>query len=166
MRTIPKFVAVGSTRGYDVGDVAYDVVEAHVALLNFFGDETYVGLTLESTFKCDVACRAAHEFDEVPVFLGRVAVALDVADDFGVNLGGGVEAERCLDKVVLEVAVDSLRATDNLYARVLFLVVFGKDGGIGVGVVATDDYESADVEFAEDFEAFVELINLFEFGAA
>ena len=52
----------------------------------------------------------------MPVFLGGVAVALDVADNLGVNLGGGVEAERGLDEVVLQVAVDGLGATAHLLA--------------------------------------------------
>ncbi len=102
----------------------------------------------------------------MPVFLGREAVALYVADKLGIYFGGGVESERCLHDFVLEVAVDGLGAADHLHSGADVLVVFGKHGGIGVGVVAADDHESLDVELLEDFKAFVELLFLFELGAA
>ena len=88
-----EVVAIVGAGGHYVGDGVDNVVEGHVLCLNFFRNDADVGLGLEGTFEGDVAGRAAHEFDEVPVFLGRVAVALDVADDFRVNLGGGVETE-------------------------------------------------------------------------
>ena len=52
--------------------------------------------------------RAAHELDEVPVLASRVTVALDVTDDFSVDLRSGVEAEGGLDLLVLQVTVDGL----------------------------------------------------------
>ena len=113
-----------------------------------------------------MACAAAHELDEVPVFLGGVAVALYVADNLGVHFGGGVEAERCFNLCVLEVAVDGFGAADHLHACAGCLVVFGENGGVGVGVVAADYNQGGDAEFAKDFEAFVELFFLFEFGAS
>ena len=161
-----EVVAFGCTCCHDACDVVDYVGEAHVACFDFLGDEADVGLGLKSALEGDVACRAAHQFDEVPVFLGRVAVTLDVADDFGVYLGGGVEAERSLDDVVLEVAVDGLGAADDLNAGVVGLVVLGKDCGVGVRVVAADDDESGDAELAEDDKTFLELVYFLELGAA
>ena len=88
-----EVVAVLGAAGHGVGDVVYNVLEREVLGLYFFGDDADVGLGLEGTFEGDVACGAAHELDEVPVFFSGVAVALDVADYFGVDFGGGVEAE-------------------------------------------------------------------------
>ena len=161
-----EVVAVGSAGGNDAGHVINHVVEGHVLCLNLFGDDADVGLCLEGAFKSDVGSGAAHELDEVPVFLGREAVALDVADKLGVNLGGGVETEGGFYNVVLEVAVDSLGAAQNLNAGADAFVVFGENSGIGVGVVTADDYESGDAELLEDFKAFVELLFLFELGTA
>ncbi len=96
-----EIVAFGGAGRNDAGDVVHDIVEAHVLFLDFLGDDAHVGLCLKRAFQSDMAGRATHQFDEVPVFLGRVAVALYVADDFRVNLGGGVETERSFDKVIL-----------------------------------------------------------------
>ena len=90
-------------------------------------------------------CRAAHKLDEVVVFLCRVAVALYVADNLAVDLAGGVESERCLDPLVLEVAVDGFGHADNLDVKSFGLIVFGQYGGVGIRVVATDYYESLDI---------------------
>ena len=102
----------------------------------------------------------------MPVLLGRVAVAHDVADHLRVNLCSGVEAERCLDLAVLEVAVDGLWAADNLHVSTDGLVVFGEHAGIGVGVVTTNDYESLDVESLKNLKTLVELLLLLELGTA
>ncbi len=113
-----------------------------------------------------MACRATHQFDEVIVFLCRVAVALNVADNFGVDFGCGVETEGGFNHIVLEVTVDGFGATDNLNACVDALVVFGEHCGVGVGVVTADNNESLNVEFLEDFQTLVELLLGFEFCAA
>ena len=75
----------------------------------------------------------------MPVLLGGVGIALDVADDLGVGLGGGVEAEGALDVLVLQVAVDGLGAADDLDAGIVGGAVLGKNRGVGVGVVTADD---------------------------
>ncbi len=102
----------------------------------------------------------------MPVFFSGEAVALDVADKFGIYFCCGVETERGFDYFVLEVAVDSLGASDDLNACTDVLVIFSEYSGVGVGVVATDDHEGRDAELLEDFKAFVELFLLFEFCTA
>ena len=105
--------------GNNVGDVVDDVDEAHVVLgFDFFADDADVGLGLKGTFEGDMAGRAAHQFNEMPVFLRRVTVALDIADKLAVDFRSGVEAERGLDHLVLEVAVDCLRAAEYLNVTV------------------------------------------------
>ena len=152
--------------GHDVGYRAYDILQGQVLGLDLLGYDAYVGLCLEGAFEGDVRGRAAHELDEVPVFLGREAVALYVADKLGVDFGGGVEAERRLDDLVLEVAVDGLRAADHLHSGADALVVLGEHGCVGIGVVAADDHESLDAELLEDLKTLVELLFLLKFGAA
>ena len=104
--------------------------------------------------------RTAHKLDEMPVFLGRVAVTHDVAYYLRVYLCSGVETERGLNFRVLQVAVDSLRTSNNLYIGTDSLIVFCKHAGIGVRVVATYDDESLDIKSLENFETFVELLLL------
>lgn len=76
-----EVVAVGSTRFHDAGNVFNNLVEAHIVCLNFLADKADVGLGLQGALEGDVAGATAHELDEVPIFLGRVAVALYVADN-------------------------------------------------------------------------------------
>ena len=151
---------------HDRGDILHDIVERKVLLLDLFRDQTDVGVRLERTLQCDMRGRPAHEFDEVPVFACRVTVARDVADQFRVRLGRGVKSEGRLHLVVLHVAVDRLRASDHLHAVFFCRVVFRQHAGVGVGVVATDDDERLDIEFAYDLHALLKLIHLFQFGAS
>ena len=68
--------------------------------------------------------------------------------------------------LVLEVTVDGLGHTDNLHAGIMSLVVFGQNGGIGVAVITTDDYQSRDFEFAQNLQTGLKLFRLFKLGAA
>jgi len=149
----------GGAGGDDVGDAVDDLAEGHLLLGDFLGDDRDVRLGLERAFESDVRRRAAHQLDEVPVFLGRVRVAADVADEFAVDAAGGVEAEAGFDPLVLEVAVDGLRAADHLDRNVVALEVFSQHAGVGVGVVAADDDQRGDAELfavgAGRFELFV-----------
>ena len=65
-----EVIAVGSTHGHSLGDVVDDVAEAHTLLLDLLADEADVGLGLQGALECDVAGRAAHHLDEVPVLAG------------------------------------------------------------------------------------------------
>ena len=96
----------------------------------------------------------------MPVLACRVAVALDVADEFGVCLAGCVETERCLDLLIFEVAVDSLWTSDDLYAVLLCCIVLSEHACVGVGVVAADDDEGLDAEFAEKLDTLLKLLLL------
>ena len=102
----------------------------------------------------------------MPVFLTRVTVTHNVADNLGIYLCSSVKAEGSLDSVILEVAVDSLRAADYLYASTDRSIVFCEYASVGVRVVTTDDYESLDVESLKDFETFVKLILLLQLSTA
>lgn len=63
---------------------------------------------------------------------------------------GCVETKAGFNLVVLQVAVNGFRATDDLNAIVLGSIVFSQNASVGVGVVATDDYDSLDAEFTND----------------
>ena len=65
-----EVVAVLGTLGDNTGDVRHDVVERLVLGLDFLTHDAHVGLALECAFQSDVAGRAAHELDEVPVLAG------------------------------------------------------------------------------------------------
>ena len=110
--------------------------------------------------------RTAHQLDEVPIFACRVAVALDVADYFRVGLAGSVETEAGLNHVVLQVTVDGLGTTDNLYAVVLCSIVFSQYAGVRVGVVAADDNQRLDAQLFQNFITLLELVFLLQFRTA
>ena len=148
----------------DLDDVLYDVVEGHFLSFYFLGDEADIRLALECAFEGNVTCRTPHEADEVPVFLGGVSVALDVTDEFGIGLTSGVETERGLDHLVLEVPVDGLRTTDNLDTALFLEVVLSEHASVGVRVVTTDDDYGLDAEFLTNLNTVIELPSLFEFG--
>ena len=154
------------TMGYGRCDVFDDVVEGLIFSLNFFRDDADIGLCLQSAFQSDVRGRTPHEFNEVPVFAGRITVAFDVADELAVGFCGRIEAEGGFDLVVLEVAVDGLGTTDHLHAVVLGGIIFGQDASVGIGVVAADDDDGPNVELADNFEPFFKLFGRFELGAS
>ena len=113
-----------------------------------------------------MGCGATHQLNEVVILLGRVAVALDIADDLAVDLAGGVEAEGGLYPLVLQVAVDGFGNADNLHVHTLGLVILGQNSCVCVGVVATDDYESLDVEFLKNLQTLVKLLGCLQLRAA
>ena len=80
----------------------------------------------------------------MPILLGGIGVALDIADDLAEGLGGGVEAEGAFDVLVLQVAVDGLGAADHLHAGVVGGKVLGQHSRVGVGIVAADDHDGVD----------------------
>ena len=110
--------------------------------------------------------RTSHQLDEVPVLLCRVAVTLDITDNFGINLTSRVETERSFDLLVLQVTVDRLRTADYLNTGPRSLVLFGQYASICVGVVANNDNQSLDVQFFQNFQPLVELFFCFQFGTA
>lgn len=63
-----EVVAVGCAFCHYIGDVVHNLLKSHVLGLDLFGDYADIGLALECALEGDVRCRAAHEFDEVPVF--------------------------------------------------------------------------------------------------
>ena len=102
-------------------------------------------MCLKGTFQCDMRCRPSHQLHKVPVFLCGGTVALNVSYQLTVCLCGCIEAEACLYLVVLQVSVDGLWHADDLYAVAMFLVVFRKNGGVGVGVITSDNDKGFDV---------------------
>ena len=156
----------GGPGGDHHGDLLNDLGEGHLLRRDLFGDDRDVRLSLECALQRDVGSGTAHQFDEVPVLLGGVCVAADVADEFAVDAAGGVEAEARLDPLVLEVAVDGLRAADHLDRNVVALEVFGEHAGVGVGVVAADDDQCADAEHFAVAAGRFELLIGFELGPA
>ena len=117
---------------------------------DFFGDERDGGFRLQRDLEGDVRRRASHQFDEVPVFERRSGVFENVADHLAVNFRGGVEAERNGQEIAdLEIAVDRLGDADHLNTRSVGLdvaeQVFGQGGGVGVRIVAADDYDGIDL---------------------
>ena len=161
-----EVLAISSTGSDDVCNVLDDLLQLHLLGLDFFRDQADVRVGLESGFESDVRSATAHELDEVPVLLGGVGIAHDVADEFGVGLHGGVETEGGFDVFVLEVTVDGLRAAANHAACAVGLEVFTENSSVGVGVVTTDDHDSVELLGLGNSHALLELFFSFELGTA
>ena len=91
-------------------------------------------------------------------FLAEFAVSLDVTDQLAVGLGSGIETEGALDILVLQVAVDGLRASDNLYAGVVCCEVLSQNCSICIGIVTTDDNNCSDAVLLANFSCYLELL--------
>ncbi len=128
--------------GNRVCDVVSDLAERHLLRCNFFADEADIRLGFQSALQSDMGSRSAHNLDEVPVLLGRVCITLDVADQFGIRLRCSIETEGALDVVVLQVAVDSLRAADDLNTALVSSEVFRQHCGVRIRIITADDDNS------------------------
>mmetsp|Transcript_20396 Transcript_20396/g.44451 ORF Transcript_20396/g.44451 Transcript_20396/m.44451 type:complete len:260 (-) Transcript_20396:29-808(-) len=83
----------------------------------------------------------------------------NVADELRICAAGRVEAERHRDlRGTLEIAVDGLRAADDLRSAAYFLELLGKESAVGVGVVPTDDHQAIQLELFTDFPGGYELL--------
>lgn len=65
-----------------------------------------------------------------------------------------------------QVAVDRFWSADYLYASVVCSKVFGKNGCVGVGVIAADDYDGVDAVLFRYFCSNRELFFCFKFCTA
>ncbi len=161
-----EVVAILSTLSNSRGDLLNNLIERHVLGLNLLRDDADVRLGLESALKGDVRSRTAHELNEVPILAGRVGVALDVTNELSVNLCSGVETKACLDLVVLQVTINGLRATDNLYAVILSSIVLSQHASVSIRVVTTDNYDSLDIELAKNLDTLLKLTNFLKLRTA
>ena len=122
----------------------HNIVQRHILCLYLLRNQADIRLALQCALKGDMRSRATHQADEVPVFLCRVSVALDVTNQLAVHFASGVEAERGLNHVVLQVAVDGLRAANHLNTAFLLQVILCQHAGIGVRVVAANNHDGLD----------------------
>ena len=143
-------------------DLVHDIVERLVSGFHFFRDDANVRVRLQGAFQSDMRSRASHQFDEVPVFARRIAVALDISDYFRIDLACRIEAERRFYLLVFQIAVDRFRAADHLHAGSDRFVIFRQYAGIRIRVVAADNHERLNVELFQNLQPFVELFFLFQ----
>ena len=161
-----EVIALCGTVSHHLSNVSNHIIQWHVLLFHFFWNDTYVRLNLQSTFQSDMRSRTSHQLDKVPVFAGRVTVTLNVTDYFRVSLTSRIKTERSFNHLVLQVTVDSLRTTDNLNTAVLRSIVFCQYTSVCVWVITTDNYQCLDAQFLDDFQTFIKLFYLFQFGTS
>ena len=151
-----------STFCHHFSDVCYHIIQRHILSFNFFWNDTYVRLYLQSAFQCNVRSRTTHQFDEVPVFTCRVTVTLDVTDYFSISLTSCIETERSFNHIVLQVTVNCFRATDYLYTILLSSIVFSQYTSICIRVVPTNNNQCLDAQLFDDFKSFFKLAFSFQ----
>ena len=151
---------------HGLGDIGHHIVQIVIVGLHLFGYDTDIGVGLEGALQCNMRCRTPHQLDEVPVLPGRIAIALDITDQFAIDFGGRVEAEGGFYLFVFQVAVDRLRTADHLYSGIDRGIVLGQDAGVGVGVVATDDDQCLDVQLSQYLQSGFELFGLVQLGTS
>ncbi len=78
----------------------------------------------------------------MPVFLRGIRVSFDIADQLGIGLRRRVKTERAVNVVILQIAVDRLRAADDLHAGVVRCEILRQHRRVRVGIVAADNYHS------------------------
>ena len=149
-----------------ISDLIRDLGQRHLLLCNFLRDQADIRLSLKRALQCNVGSAAAHDLDEVPVLLGGVAVSLDISDQLAVGLGCGIESEGRLDVFILQVAVDGLRAADDLYAGIVRCHILGQNCRVRVGVVAADDNDRGDAVLLADLCCHRELLLGLKLGPA
>ena len=77
-----EVVTLCGTMGNDCGDILDNVIQCQVFRLDFLGNQADVRLCLQGALQCDVRSGASHQFDEMPVFACRIAVTLNIANQF------------------------------------------------------------------------------------
>ena len=127
-----EFFSIGRAEGNGVGDLIHNLTKCHASLGDFFGNEGDCCASLQRAFQRNVRGGAAHELDEVPVFAGGDGVALDVADEVGINFRGRIEAEAGFDVFASQIAVDGLRNADHAEWRPLGFGKFSELAGIRI----------------------------------
>ena len=149
-----------------VSDLVCDLGQGHLLFRHFLRDQADVRLCFQCALKCNMGSTATHDLDEVPVLLRGVAVSLDIADQLTVCLGSRIKSEGSLDIFILQIAVDGLRASDDLNACIMCSHVLSKNRCIGIGVVAADDNDSSDAMLLADLSRNCELLLGLQFGSA
>ena len=100
----------------------------------------------------------------MPVFLGGVAVSLDISDKLAVCLCCCIKTKGSFNIFILQIAVDRLRASDDLYACLMRCHVLGKNSCICVGIVTADDNDCCDTVLFADLCGNSELFLCLKFG--
>ena len=158
-----EIMSLCSTICYHFSDISHYIIQRHIFCFYFFRNDTYVRLYLQSTFQRDVRSRTPHQFDEMPIFAGRVTVTLNVTDYFRISLTSSIKTERSFNHIVLQVSIDSFRATNYLYTVFLSSIVFSQHTSICIRIITTNDNQCFNAQFFDNFKSFFKLAFSFQF---
>ena len=150
----------------DISQFLCDLVQLDSLGLNFLADEGLGGPSQKRALQGNVRGGPAHQTDEVVVLLRGDCVDHNVADQLGVGLAGGVEAEADLDVLVLQVAVNGLGSADHARAAVVLREVLRQQAGVGVRVIAADDDQPVQLEALAVLHGLLELLGGLDLVAA
>ena len=158
--------ALCGTVCHGIGNVIGNLSQRHLLGSHFLTDQADIGLGLQGGLQCHMGSGAAHDLDEMPVLLGGVGVALDVAHNLSIGLSSGIKAKRALDILVLQVTVNGLGAADHLNTAVMGGKILSQNRRVGVGVIAADDHDGVDAVLLADLLRNRELLLGFQLGSA
>ena len=150
-----------STKNNHFYDLFNYLVECHLLSLHFLADEADIWLALQCAFECYMARTTTHQADEVPVFLSRVSIALDISNQLAIYLTSRVKTKGSLNHIILEVTINSLWTTNHLDTTLLLEIVLSQYARIGIAIITTNDYDSLDTQLIAYFNTVVKLPSFF-----
>ena len=166
----PVVDALVRTGNHRLRDLCDDFTERLPLGSHLFGNDGEGRLRLQGNFQRDVRGRTPHEFHEVPVFERGAGVLQDIASEFAIDLGRRIKTEGDRQQFAnLQITIDGFRHADHLHAGAIGLdaleQIFGQDGGVGVGIVTTDDHDGIEIVFDAGFTYLGELLVALDLGA-
>ncbi len=96
-----KVKAVCRSLLHGVCNIIRNLGQGLLLFLNLLGDQTDIRLALQCTLQCNMRSAPSHNLDEMPVFLGRVAVSLNVSNQFAVSLSCRIKTKGNLNVLIL-----------------------------------------------------------------
>ena len=161
-----KVFLVLCTLGDNTANIIGNSTQGHLLCLNFLRNQANIRLCLQGAFQSNVAGRASHQLDKVPVLLGTVGITANISNQLGISLTSSVKSKACFNLLVLQVTVDSLGNTDNTGLLSQLQETLCQQGCICVGVITTDDYNGIQVKLFCSGNAGCILLGSFNLGAS
>jgi hypothetical protein len=105
---------------------------------DFFTNQAAIDAGVERTLQSNMGRWSAHDPYEVIVIFGWLHINAEVSNGLWVDLRRRIEAKAHGNVLVLEIAVDSLGASDDFAGGLVLGKVFAEQASISVGVISSN----------------------------